>query len=100
MNAIFGRMYVTAGANKDEAEFKLDLEAVAKYLNKDVSDFKNISIRWGRIGDEWVTTAGTSTAPFVGIALCIGAVAGVYAWRRKKQQPAVAAAGAGASKGE
>ena len=100
MNAIFGRMYVTAGANKDEAEFKLDLEAVAKYLNKDVSDFKNISIRWGRIGDEWVTTAGTSTAPFVGIALCIGAVAGVYAWRRKKQQPAVATAGSGASKGE
>ena len=81
---VFGTMMVTIKDGCDEMEFEVDLEKVAAYIGVDADSFKQIDGQWGRLGQQWITTAGTSTWPFVGIGICIAAVAGVLGWRRYK----------------
>lgn len=78
----FGKMFVTIADDKDQCEFYLDLEKVAEKLGVDESDFKVISAQFVNIGNEWITTAGTSTMPFVGIGLGVCTVACVLGWRK------------------
>lgn len=95
MDTIYGKMKVTIKDGRDECEWEMDIEKLAKHLRDveaggsnltsiDPSDIKTISARYGRIGDEWVTTAGTSTGPIVGIILCFGVVGGVLLYRKKR----------------
>ncbi len=82
---IYGKMKVTVGEDKDSCEWEMDIEKLAKHLRPNVegtnitvidpSDIKTISVQWGRLGQEWVTTAGTSTGPLLGIMLCLGVCA-------------------------
>ena len=59
----------------DQAEFALDLEKVADYIGQDAdSAFKVVEIQWGRLGQQWIAYAGTSTGPILGVALLVGAV--------------------------
>ena len=71
----FGFMKVTVTDKKNEMEFCLDLEKVADYIGADADDFKVIEAQFGRIGQQWITTAGTSTGPMLMAALATGAVA-------------------------
>ncbi len=71
----FGQMKVTVNGEKDDMEFYLDLAKVADYIGQDGDTaFKTIEAQFGRIGQQWVTTAGTPTGPIVGVALAVGAV--------------------------
>lgn len=70
----FGTMKVTVTGEKDDMEFDLDLKKVADYIGADAADFKTIEAQFGRIGQQWVTTAGTSTWPLLGAALAVCAV--------------------------
>lgn len=85
----FGTMKVTVTGTRDEAEFQMDLKKVAAYIEQDADTaFKTIDIHWGRIGPQWITTAGTPTGPILGVALLVGAV-GVpmcYTASKKRRQ--------------
>ena len=91
----FGRMFVTVSDTNDEIEFFIDLEQVAKYLSYysgttiEASDFQLIEAQFGRIGQEIISTAGTSSGPAMGIAVCIAVVAVAY-FKKRRNNKAVA----------
>lgn len=90
----FGKMKITVSGDRDECEWKMDVPTLANYLRHnaegtniltiDPSDIKTISVHYGELGDKWITTAGTSTGPIVGIILCFGVVGGVLLYRKKR----------------
>ena len=69
---------------QDECEFYLDLEKVAKKFGCDASDFKRIDAQFGRLGQQWITTAGASSGAWLGLILCVGVTAGVLVYQKKK----------------
>lgn len=79
-----GKMTITVGENKDECEYYLDLEMVAKKLGCDASDLKQISARFGRLGQQWINIAGASSGAWLGLFICITATCGVVAYKKKK----------------
>lgn len=85
-NAIYGHMYMTIGASKDDMEFNLDLELVAQKFGMDADDIKTVEAQWGRIGQQWVSAAGTSTGTWLGLLICFAAVGiSAQAAKRKKR---------------
>lgn len=85
---IYGRMMVTIDhSGIDQCEFELYVDKVAEKLGLDESELKTISAQFGRLGQQWVTIAGTSSGPWLGIALCIAAAAaGMVLGRRHRQR--------------
>ena len=75
----FGEMKIRVNGKVDEMEFAIDLEKVAAYIGCDASKFQTIHARFGRIGDEWVQTAGVSTGPVFVLILCFAVLGGVPA---------------------
>lgn len=85
-NALYGRMYVTVGSSSDEMEFEMDLAKLAEKFGMDADEIKTIEAQWGRIGQQWVSTAGASTGTWAGLLICFAGV-GVASYiqhRRKK----------------
>ncbi len=80
----YGKMVITVKDGKDECEFYLDLEKVADKLGCDASDFKQIDAQFGRLGQQWITTAGASSGAWLGLVLCVGVTAGVLIHQKKK----------------
>ncbi|MGN0160943.1 MAG: Firmicu-CTERM sorting domain-containing protein [Lachnospiraceae bacterium] len=83
-NAVYGKMMITIGASSDETEFVLDPNALAQKFGIDATDIKTVEANFGRIGHQWVETAGASTGSWLGILLCLG-MTGVVLYRRKKE---------------
>lgn len=91
---IYGKMKVTIEEDNNECEWEMDIPMLANHLRPNVegtviteidpSDIKKISVQYGRLGQQWITTAGTSTGPIVGIILCLGVVGGVLLYRKKR----------------
>lgn len=85
----FGKMTVSVYDDFNETEFYVDLEQVAKFLSNYSSteikaeDFKVIEAQFGRIGQEWLTTAGASSGPYAGVIICMGVCVAVLLKRRK-----------------
>lgn len=84
----FGTMKITVNGYKDQMEFELDLEKVADYIDADVNDLKEIEAQFGRLGQEWLYIAGTSTGPWLGAALCLGVVGAGWLNLSKKRKTA------------
>ncbi|MGN0318377.1 MAG: Firmicu-CTERM sorting domain-containing protein [Lachnospira sp.] len=82
---VYGQMYLTVGTSFDEMEYKIDLEKLADHFNMDASDFKMIQAQYINIGTEWVSIAGTSTYPVMGVCLSIFSVAGALYFRKRKR---------------
>lgn len=82
----FGQMKVTVGDVKDECEFKIDEVALANWAGVAPEDMKTIEAQWIRLGEKWVTYAGTSTGPIV-LAVCCAALAvyGVVSANRRRK---------------
>lgn len=80
----YGKMIVTVGSNRDECEFYFDLDKVAQKLGCDVSDFKQISAQFDRLGQEWINTAGASSGAWLGLFICIAGTCGVVVYKKKK----------------
>lgn len=94
-NKILGHAYIRMGSSDDtELEYEIDLEKLSSYISTSnstpyemsVTDMKTIQAKYQNIGDQWVTIAGTSSGPVVGVVLCISTVACVLAYRRRKQK--------------
>lgn len=88
---IYGEMYVTIRENadgtpiSDEMEYYMDIETIARRFGIEASEIKMIQAQYHRIGDEWVSIAGTSTGAWMGISLCGISVLGVCVYRKKKR---------------
>ena len=95
----YGKATITIKDDQQDMEWYMDIPTLAANLHADKGQDKNTTsidpndihlfeTQYGRLGQEWVTTAGTSTAPFIGIGLCLAAVAGAYTYRRCKRRAA------------
>jgi hypothetical protein len=97
----YGKITVTVDekGKVDEMESEMDLTQVAKKFNCDAGDFKTIKAQFGRLGQEWLSCAGTSTNPLLGTGIAVGSVAaavgGYGAYRRRKSGTAAGAAADG-----
>ena len=95
-DVVYGRAMITIGAEKDEMEYAIDIDTLANHLHAgwgqakddtsiDGNSIKKFSAQYGRLGQEWVSTAGTSTGPVLGLGLCLATVGGTYAHRRRRR---------------
>ena len=89
-NNVYGKIRITKSDISDEAEWKLDLGLLADHFGLEETDMQVLEVKYERIGDRWLQTAGASTGPAAGILLSM-AVAGTAAavLRRKKDTEAV-----------
>lgn len=87
-NNLYGHMYVTVGASQDDMEFEIYLDVLAKKFGMDATDIKTIEGKWGRIGQEWITTAGTSTGTWAGLLICFAGVGAATFIQRKRKKHA------------
>ena len=81
---MYGKMMITVGETSDECEFYLDLKLIADKFGCDASEFKTIAAQFGRIGQQWLTTAGASSGPWIGLIICGVVVVGAMAFRKYK----------------
>ena len=83
----YGVIYIEVSATGQiEAEFRLDESKATHFYGCETEDLKIIEMRFIRIGDKWVSCAGTSTGPIIGIILCIGVVVGAQMYRKKRHK--------------
>lgn len=84
-NAVYGKMMITIGPSKDEMEYWIDIAALAKKFSMETDNVKTLSAQYGRIGQKWLTTAGTSTGPLLGLTLCMSVAACGLIQRRRQE---------------
>ncbi|MCI1998700.1 MAG: hypothetical protein LKJ49_08705 [Olsenella sp.] len=95
MGGVLGHVMITVNGDKCQAEYKIDLNNVAKMHNyyrkqhgKAADDspdnYQFISARFGRLGNKIVTTTGASTGPWGALALSGIAVAGGLLANRRR----------------
>ncbi len=95
MGGVLGHVMITVDGDICQAEYKIDLDSVAKMHNyyrsqhgKAADDspdsYQFISARFGRLGDQIVTTTGASTGPWLGLGLSGIAVAGGLLANRRR----------------
>lgn len=80
----YGKIMITAGSLYDEMEYMVDMSKLAEKFELDVSEMKVIQAKYINIGDEWITCAGTSTGPFVGVTLSCLTAAGVISYKKRR----------------
>ncbi len=83
-NVLYGKAYITIGPSMNRMEYYLDTEKLAAKYGLSANEVKMVSVYYDELGTTWLTTAGTSTAPFLGIALCLG-VTGIVLLRKKQK---------------
>lgn len=94
-DVIYGKATVTIADGQQDMEWYMDIPTLAANLHKgwgqskdtvsiDPNGITKFESQYGRLGQQWVETAGVSTMPFVGVGLGVAAVAGTYAYRRRK----------------
>lgn len=84
-NGVYGKMMITIGSSKDEMEYWMDISALAKKFNMEADNVKTLSAQYGRIGQKWLTTAGTSTGPLLGLAACMSVAACGFVRRKRRE---------------
>lgn len=84
MDLMYGKIMITIGSTSDECEFYLDLPLIAEKFGCDASDFKTIAGQFGRIGQQWLTTAGASSGPWIGLFICGVVVVGAMVFRKRR----------------
>ena len=83
-NHIYGRMRIAKSDISDEAEWKLDLGLIAEKFGLEETDLQVLEVRYERIGDKWLQTAGASTGPVAGILLSMTAAGSAIVLQRRK----------------
>ncbi len=84
-NAVYGRAMVTVGASRDDMEYFIDIPTLAAKFGIDANSAQTLAAQYGRIGQQWTQTAGTSTGAALGLALCAGVV-GCSLIRKKRME--------------
>ena len=92
---IFGEMVITVGqGDSDNMEFCLDTKEIADYFKLSAGDLRIASVHYTGIGNEWVTVAGTSSGPVLGVILSMAVAGAALIYKRKRMDGAVECVGA------
>jgi len=79
--------FVRKSGQPDEIEVKIPLEIFTIVHGIDVEDIKEISVKNPSIFDQGMTIAGSSSAPYIGIAICVASVlGGIFVYNKKKSK--------------
>ena len=81
---MYGKMMITISDTGRECEFYLDLDAIAEKLGCNAEEFKVIKAQFGRIGQQWLVTAGASSGAYAGVLACVATVAVVWGIQKKQ----------------
>ena len=87
-NICYGKMIVTVGASMDQMEFFMDMTKLANRFGIDNDRIETVSAQYGRIGQQWIGTAGTSTLPIVSVAIIVSCAAGYFVGKKRKAKEA------------
>ncbi len=82
----YGQIKITTGSKYDEMEYRIHMNKLAKKFGLDENEMKVLQAQYINIGKEWVTYAGTSTGPFVGVTMCCLTVVGVLSYKKRKDK--------------
>ena len=63
-----------------------DLSVLAREFGIETDEIRTVSGQLGRIGQEWLTTAGTPTGAGVGLFLCLSTTGLAYVAQRKRKK--------------
>ena len=81
--------WLKANLSEERYEHSLGTAECARELAEkfgcDQSSLKTIHAQFGRIGGQWVSCAGTSTGPIVGLALSLGVVVVAYGLKKRRK---------------
>lgn len=83
-NAIYGKAYIRITPSGCEMEFELEIETLAEKFGLGSDELKFFGAKFQSIGDQWVTCAGVSSGPWVGVAVSGLTVLFVLYRRRSK----------------
>lgn len=83
-DTIYGKMVVTINGDKDQMEYSLDLATFAQQYNLSANDIGTCSVLYHRLGNKWLSCAGTSTDPLLGSMLCVIPTGLIFFWKKKK----------------
>lgn len=83
-NAIYGKAYIRISPSDCEMEFALDIATLAEKFGLGEDELKFFGVKFQSIGGQWVTCAGVSSGPWIGVALSGVAVLLVLFRRRFK----------------
>lgn len=81
-NAIYGKAYIRITPSGCEMEFELDIATLAEKFGLGSDELKFFGAKYQAIGDQWVTCAGVSSGPWMGVA--ISGLAVVFVLLRKR----------------
>jgi len=83
---VIGRLYITVLPSGCEVEWKIEIEQIAEYYGLDTADLRMFGMKFVNIGPEWIWTAGTDTAPWLGAILSGGMAAGAVLYTRRRRR--------------
>jgi hypothetical protein len=67
----YGKATINISDTKQEMEWYVNTVKLAERYGIDATDVKTVSTQYGRIGQQFVTCAGTSSGPWGGAAMCL-----------------------------
>ena len=81
-NAVYGKAYIRITPSHCEMEFELNIETLADKFGLGADELKFFGVKFQSIGGQWVTCAGVSTGPWIGVGISGMIVFGVLLRRR------------------
>lgn len=86
----FGEVIMTIGQDgQDDMEFCMNTGEIANYFKVSPGDLRIASIHYTEIGNEWVTMAGTSSGPVLGVIISMAVAGTAIIFKRKRMDGAV-----------
>jgi uncharacterized protein (TIGR04145 family) len=83
-DTVYGKMTITIKNGIDQTEYEMNLATLANRCGLSPNDVGAFSVQFHRLGNQWVSTAGTSTDPWLAVIICIVPTAFLFERRRKK----------------
>ena len=80
----YGKMTVTIKNGIDQMEYGFDLATLARQFGLSENDVGTFGVQFHRLGQEWLSAAGTSTDPWLAVTICIIPTAMLFYYRKKK----------------
>lgn len=68
-NRIHGKAYIAINPSGCEMEFELDIATLAEKYGLGTDEIKFVGAKFQAIGDQWVTCAGVSSGPWLGVLI-------------------------------
>ncbi len=89
-DVIYGKVSMSIGVGgKDEMEFYMETDKVAKALGMNKSDLKVVDYNYVEMGNQWNRIAGTSSGPVPGVIISMAVAGAALIYKKKRMDGAV-----------